>query len=112
MRSRRFPVVKALAERLGYSRLAELEQEAVRRRPVPTRLIRKLSVVDEGAEIRLTPRQREVMVLLASGLSRREIADELGVSTETVKRHLRLAYGALGVHDRVQAINTFLERAA
>jgi DNA-binding CsgD family transcriptional regulator len=52
------------------------------------------------------------MVLLVTGASRQEIADELGVSYETVKAHLRSAYRRLGVHDRVDAINAFLDEAA
>lgn len=107
----RYSLLKALADQLGYQRLAELEQESVHRRPVPLRLIERLSAHGDDTAT-LTPRQREIMVLLASGCSRQEIADELGISRETVKRHLMFAYRRLGVHDRVDAINAFLERAA
>lgn len=113
MESRRFAVVKALAERLGYAGLAAVEVEAIHYRPAPERLLRRLSVVDEpGSPIHLTARQREAMVLLSSGLSRQEIAGEMGVGYETVKRHLKLAYIALGARNKVEAVNAFIERAA
>jgi PAS domain S-box-containing protein len=53
---------------------------------------------------RLTPRQREILELLASGLSTSEIAKELTLSTETVRNHLRRVFGELHVHTRVEAI--------
>jgi PAS domain S-box-containing protein len=53
---------------------------------------------------RLTARQREILELLASGLSTSEIAKELTLSTETVRNHLRRVFGELHVHTRVEAI--------
>jgi PAS domain S-box-containing protein len=53
---------------------------------------------------RLTPRQQEILELLASGLSTSEIAKELTLSTETVRNHLRKVFGELHVHTRVEAI--------
>ena len=53
---------------------------------------------------RLTPRQREILELLASGLSTSEIAKELTLSTETVRNHLRRVFEELHVHTRVEAI--------
>lgn len=52
----------------------------------------------------LTERERQTLRLLAAGLSNREIADELIVSVDTVKTHLRGLYGKLGAHNRAQAI--------
>lgn len=106
--SSRAPVVKAIAEALGLEALAELEVTEVRRREVPDRLLRAL--VEPPPEI--TPRERETLVLLASGCSRQEIADELGIGYETVKRHLRNAYRKLGARNSIEAINAFLEHAA
>lgn len=57
-----------------------------------------------GGVPRLTPRQREVLVLIASGLSTAETAKRLGLSGETVRNHLRGASRELGVHTRVEAI--------
>ena len=52
----------------------------------------------------LTPRQREILNLVASGLSTEEVARELTLSTETVRNHLRNAFKELRVHNRVEAI--------
>lgn len=51
----------------------------------------------------LTPREQEVLRLLATGLSNREIAQVLLVSEGTVKTHVEHVIGKLGVSDRVQA---------
>jgi PAS domain S-box-containing protein len=53
---------------------------------------------------RLTPRQREVLELIASGLSTSEIAKKLTLSTETVRNHLRSVFRELHVHTRLEAI--------
>ncbi len=52
----------------------------------------------------LTPRELEVLVLLHEGISNREIAERLFVSTGTVKRHTHNIYGKLEVNNRTQAI--------
>jgi LuxR family maltose regulon positive regulatory protein len=52
----------------------------------------------------LSEREREVLELLAIGLSNREIASRLFVSLNTVKAHTRSIYGKLGVHNRTQAV--------
>jgi PAS domain S-box-containing protein len=56
------------------------------------------------AEPRLTPRQREILDLIASGLSTAEVAKELTLSPETVRNHLRGVFTELNVHTRVEAI--------
>src|ERR1700716_41049 len=55
---------------------------------------------------RLTPRQRQILELIASGLSTAEVARELTLSTETVRNHLRNASTELRAHTRVEAIAT------
>jgi PAS domain S-box-containing protein len=57
-------------------------------------------------ETRLTPRQREILNLVASGLSTAEIAEELTLSTETIRNHLRNALRELDAHSRIEAIAT------
>jgi PAS domain S-box-containing protein len=53
---------------------------------------------------RLTPRQAEVFRLLAHGRSTGQIADELKVSKETVRNHVREVLRALGASSRLEAV--------
>jgi DNA-binding NarL/FixJ family response regulator len=55
-------------------------------------------------EIDLTDRERETLRLLAKGLIKKEIADQLGVSYHTVDTHVRNIYGKLQVHNLSGAV--------
>jgi DNA-binding NarL/FixJ family response regulator len=52
----------------------------------------------------LTPRELDVLTLLAEGLQHEEIGRRLGISSETVRTHLRKACGRLGASTRTQAV--------
>ena len=52
----------------------------------------------------LTPREREILALLASGLDQRAIASELVISSKTVGTHIQRILGKLGVGSRAQAV--------
>ena len=49
----------------------------------------------------LTAREREVAAAVARGLRNKQIAEELGISAETVKRHLGSIYGKLALRGRL-----------
>src|SRR5437667_10855016 len=53
---------------------------------------------------RLTPREKEVLRLMAEGTSSREIAGRLGISYTTVRTHIRSLGSKLGVHSKLEAI--------
>jgi len=55
-------------------------------------------------ELHLTPRQEEVLRLLERGRSTVQIADELHVSRETVRNHVRHLLHALGASSRLEAV--------
>jgi DNA-binding NarL/FixJ family response regulator len=56
----------------------------------------------------LSPREQEVLELLAQGCSNKEIADKLSISIETVTWHLRHIYTKLHVRSRTEATLRFL----
>jgi LuxR family transcriptional regulator, maltose regulon positive regulatory protein len=110
-----------LAEPEGYVRLfadlglpmARLLQEARSRAVLPeyvdillAAFVGDLSNPDSSAEIlpeRLTPREQEVLEQLAAGLTNSEIAAQLVISVETVKKHVGNLCAKLGVSNRTEA---------
>ena len=76
-------------------------------------VIREVRVPEEGPfvldagklkETGLTPREHEILGLIAEGLSNREIGERLFVSENTVKTHSSRVFDKLGVNRRVQAV--------
>jgi NarL family two-component system response regulator LiaR len=55
----------------------------------------------------LSIREREVLELLSKGLQYKEIAERLGVTHETVKKHLKNIYQKLHVQNKIEALNKF-----
>ena len=84
---------QALLDPVVQSRL--LEAAAAGSRPVP-----QPSLPDE-----LTPREGEVLTLIARGLSNGEIATTLVVSEATVKTHVNHLFSKIGARDRAQAVH-------
>jgi DNA-binding CsgD family transcriptional regulator len=73
---------------ISFAWLGQLEAPPSGRRPPP----------------RLTPRQQDVLELLAHGHSTARIAQELGIADETARNHIRLLLAELGVHTRLEAV--------
>jgi DNA-binding NarL/FixJ family response regulator len=76
--------------------------DALRRAPGPAN-----DEAEEGLGA-LTAREREVLNLLARGLSNRDIAEELVITNKTVKNHLSRIYEKIGAHSRSEAIAMWL----
>jgi len=70
-------------------------------------MLRRSERHSDGA---LTEREGEVLVLLARGLTTAEIGEQLGVSPNTVKSHVRSLYARLEARNRVQALAVARER--
>lgn len=84
-------------------------------RPKETVIVREVEVrVPDGGpfvlnetrlrELGITPREHEILGLIAEGLSNREIGERLFVSENTVKTHSSRVFEKLGVNRRVQAV--------
>ena len=58
----------------------------------------------------LTPRLRDVLLLVAEGKTTSEIARDLGLSPYTVKNYIERIFERLGAQDRVQAVSTALRQ--
>ena len=58
-------------------------------------------------EAKLSPREEEILSLLAEGALYKEISAALGISMDTVRTHLRRIYDKLHVHSRTQAVMKF-----
>lgn len=54
--------------------------------------------------VRLSPRQRQVLDLLAEGTPAREIATRLNLAETTVRNHIRLVLRKLGCHSQLEAV--------
>ena len=74
---------------------------------VATRLVTRMRA---PATESLSPREAEVLSLVARGLTNGEIGKALFISETTVKTHLLRVFGKLGVSDRTAAVTTALDR--
>lgn len=84
--------------------------------PMSMRIARKVVKYFQGLRAphgteSLTPREREILRLLAKGYLYKEIADKLGLSISTVRAHLHSIYEKLHVHTRTEAVLKYLGRS-
>jgi DNA-binding NarL/FixJ family response regulator len=102
---------------LEQSELIQVVMAAARRRPIPVRQ----PPADAAGALRagpgrrvasaadLRPREREIMGLIADGLSNRQIAARLVITEKTVKNHICSIYQRIGVGERSQAVSLWRE---
>ena len=96
-------VFAALGIWLGLKLTRTTERIVVREVPVPTEapfVVRTESVERLG----VTPREMEILQLIAAGLSNREIAERLNVSENTVKTHATRLFAKLNARRRTQVV--------
>jgi DNA-binding NarL/FixJ family response regulator len=86
---------------------SEAEAEIVCSEVEPQPLSLALPVVPTD---RLTPRELEVLALVAEGLDNQVIGGRLGITRSTVKHHLEAIYAKLGVHGRMEAVREGMRR--
>jgi DNA-binding CsgD family transcriptional regulator len=88
---------------LGLKLTGRQETVVVKEVPVPTG---EPFTCDERKRenLSITPRELEILELIAQGLSNREIAEKLFVSENTVKTHSSRVFGKLGARRRTQAV--------
>jgi DNA-binding NarL/FixJ family response regulator len=76
----------------------------------PTVASRLLDQVRQPAKETVSQRELEVLQLVSSGATNREVAERLFISEATVKTHLLHIYAKLGVNDRAAAVGAAFER--
>ncbi|MFC7336032.1 response regulator [Haloferula chungangensis] len=72
------------------------------------RTFQKLSPIAE--EDKLAPREKEILQLVAQGLTKLQVADELGISPHSVSGYLRRAFDKLHVHSLPAAVSAAIRR--
>ena len=87
---------------LASARAADVEADAI--------VLAEPEDPDDPVAEPLTPRETEVLALVAEGLSNKAIADELGISDQTVKFHISSIAGKLGATSRTDAVRLAVRR--
>ena len=79
---------------------------------IARQVVRHFNQLDSGASELpgLSPREREVLELLARGGAYKEIADQLALSIETIRMNVKHIYSKLHVHSRSEAVAKFFHR--
>ena len=67
-----------------------------------------LALRDQWTERGLSPREEMVLNCLAKGLTYKQIADQLGISIDTIRTYLRRIYEKLHVQSRTEAVAKYL----
>jgi len=97
-----------LKETLGDDLIPILREVHAGGGPIPPQVARKLA--DRLTQPALTPREIEVLELVAEGLRNKEIAGRLNISEQTTQGHVRSILSKLNVHDRTEAVTVGIRR--
>ena len=95
--------------------LPAIEQAHAGGAPMTMQVARKVvehfhQTAQTGSDVeKLTPREHETLALLAKGFLYKEIADKMGISVNTIKRHLHAIYEKLHVQSRTEATAKYLK---
>jgi DNA-binding NarL/FixJ family response regulator len=98
----------------GYELEEQIDEALAGGRPVSRYVAGHLLKIDEvvstqsGIE-RLTPREREVVTLIARGYRYREVANDLGISQKTLESHMKNVFDKLGVASRSEVTHLAFE---
>lgn len=101
------PQLLTIRTRGGASRVAVDTVTSLRRPFLMVHLMRPVDAAADGATVdglQLTPRQAQVLRLLAQGRSATAIAAELGIAKSTVRSHIRGVLAELGAHSQLEAV--------
>jgi DNA-binding CsgD family transcriptional regulator len=79
-------------------------------RQVITAFKESKDVKDDKQEFELSPREKEVITLLAGGNNYQQIADQLFISVDTVRHHIKNIYKKLHVHTQSEAVAKAIRR--
>ena len=101
-------VTYLLKETLGDDLVPIIRQVHAGGGPIPTSVARKLA--DRLTHPSLTPREIQILQLVAEGMRNKELAASLGISQQTAQGHIKNILAKLGVNDRTGAVTVALRR--
>jgi two-component system NarL family response regulator len=101
-------VTYLLKESLGDDLIPIIREVHAGGGPIPSQVGRKLA--DRVRKPALTPRELEVLQLIAKGMRNKEIAGALHISEETTQGHVKNILAKLDVHDRTEALTLAIRR--
>jgi DNA-binding NarL/FixJ family response regulator len=101
-------VTYLLKEALGDNLVPIIRDVHAGRGPISPDIGRKLA--DRVSQLSLTPREIEVLRLIAEGLRNKEIAASLTISVQTAEFHVKNILAKLGVNDRTKAVTVAVRR--
>jgi DNA-binding NarL/FixJ family response regulator len=94
----------AMATRARRAHLRRVLRAARMQRSATLETARSAALARRRDRAGLTPRQHEILILVAEGLSTKQIAAELWLSPATVRNHVAAIMTALGTHSRLEAV--------